>query len=148
MARPHRRPAAATYATPPLESPTICTLANVATSLEQPDHVFWDLRCEAEWRGDKSMGARRGGHIPGAVLLEWNATVSADGTFKPMAELRPLLARAGITPDKMVTTYCHGGVRAAFGMFVLRLLGYPRVRVYDASWAEYGNAMEMPAVKA
>ncbi|MDP6605668.1 MAG: rhodanese-like domain-containing protein [Dehalococcoidia bacterium] len=52
--------------------------------------------------------------------------------------------RAGMTPDKMVTTYCHGGVRAAFGVFVLRLLGYPRVRAYDGSWAEYGDALEMP----
>ncbi len=29
-------------------------------------------------------------------------------------------------------------------MFLLRLLGYDNVRVYDASWGEYGNALEIP----
>jgi len=29
-------------------------------------------------------------------------------------------------------------------MFLLRLLGYDNVQVYDASWAEYGNATEQP----
>lgn len=29
-------------------------------------------------------------------------------------------------------------------MFLLRLLGYDNVRVYDASWGEYGNALEAP----
>jgi 3-mercaptopyruvate sulfurtransferase SseA len=27
---------------------------------------------------------------------------------------------------------------------VLKLLGFPSVRNYDASWAEYGNALEAP----
>ena len=26
----------------------------------------------------------------------------------------------------------------------MRLLGYDRVRMYDASWAEYGNALDHP----
>lgn len=29
-------------------------------------------------------------------------------------------------------------------MFLLRLLGYDNVRVYDASWGEYGDALETP----
>ncbi len=29
-------------------------------------------------------------------------------------------------------------------MFLLRLLGYDKARLYDGSWAEYGNALEQP----
>ena len=43
-------------------------------------------------------------------------------------------------PEKVVTTYCQAGVRAALGAFLLELLGYQSVQVYDGSWGEYGNA--------
>lgn len=32
-------------------------------------------------------------------------------------------------------------------MLVLRLLGYDRARVYDASWREYGNALDYPIIE-
>jgi thiosulfate/3-mercaptopyruvate sulfurtransferase len=41
-------------------------------------------------------------------------------------------------------TYCQGGVRAAHAAFALRLAGYPRVRIYDGSWAEWGNDPALP----
>ena len=37
---------------------------------------------------------------------------------------------AGVTPDREVITYCQGGYRAAHSYLALRLLGYPRVRIY------------------
>ncbi len=41
-------------------------------------------------------------------------------------------------------TYCQGGVRAAHAALALRIAGYPRVRVYDGSWAEWGNDPALP----
>ena len=119
----------------------MCTLADVTAALERPDHVFWDLRSETEWTGVNPMGTKRGGHIPGAMHLEWRSILTSTGTFKPVPELRALLADAGVTANKMVQG-------AAFGIFVLRLLGYQRVRVYDASWSEYGNVLAMPVARS
>ena len=32
-------------------------------------------------------------------------------------------------------------------MFVLRLMGYDRVKVYDGSWLEWGNRDDTPIVR-
>jgi thiosulfate/3-mercaptopyruvate sulfurtransferase len=103
-----------------------------------------DARTPAEYQG-KDVRAKRGGHIPGAVNIEWKQNLRADLTFKPLDELRTLYAQQGVTPDKTVVTYCQTHHRAAHTYFTLRLLGYPRVVGYDRSWIEWGNREDLPA---
>ncbi len=44
-----------------------------------------------------------------------------------------------------VATYCQLGMRAACTWFVLHhILGYPNATNYDDSWAEWGNAEDVP----
>jgi len=105
--------------------------------------VLLDTRSPAEFAG-RDVRARRGGHIPGAVNVDWRHNLNPDGTFKPLDALRALYASAGVTPDKTVVTYCQTHHRAAHTYFVLRLLGYPRVTGYDRSWAEWGNRDDLP----
>lgn len=89
--------------------------------------------------------AQRGGHIPAAVNVPWMLALNPNGTFKPEADLRALYAARGITPDLPVITYSHTGERGAHAWFVLsQLLGYPDVRNYDGSWAEWGNLIRAP----
>jgi thiosulfate/3-mercaptopyruvate sulfurtransferase len=53
-----------------------------------------------------------------------------------------------VTPDKEIITYCRIGERAAHTWFVLKyILRYPAVRVYDGSWAEWGNLVGAPVKK-
>ena len=75
------------------------------------------------------------GHLPGAVNWEWTRALPADGYFlRPAEEIRAELEALGITPDKEIVAYCQSGARSAHVYFVLRCLGYPRVRNYDGSW--------------
>ena len=133
------------FAAQPVDLHWTCTLDQVAESIGDADHVFWDVRSDGEWTGENARGMKRGGRIPGAVHLEWLKTLNEPlPTLKPPAELRALLGGLGIPSEKRVTTYCQGGIRAAQALFLLRLLGYEQIGDYDGSWREYGNALEQP----
>jgi thiosulfate/3-mercaptopyruvate sulfurtransferase len=111
-----------------------------------------DVRSPAEYRGEllhmadyPQEGALRGGHIPFARSIPWAQAANPDGTFKSTEELRALYEGQGVTPDKDVVVYCRIGERSSHTWFVLQeLLGYPKVRNYDGSWTEWGNAVRAP----
>jgi thiosulfate/3-mercaptopyruvate sulfurtransferase len=95
-------------------------------------------------------GVLRGGHIPGAKNVPWaRAANPEDGTFKDAAGLRAIYEKEiGLKPEDDVIAYCRIGERSSHTWFVLSyLLGYRRVRNYDGSWTEWGNAVGMPVEK-
>jgi thiosulfate/3-mercaptopyruvate sulfurtransferase len=102
-----------------------------------------DVRGQAEYEGRNTGGALRGGHIPGAIHIDWENNLKADHTLRSVAELRQLYA--AIRPTEPVITYCGAGIRSSHTWFVLRfLLGYDQVRNYDGSWREWGNLVDVP----
>jgi thiosulfate/3-mercaptopyruvate sulfurtransferase len=112
-----------------------------------------DVRSPDEYAGKKlhmpeypQEGAMRGGHIPGAKSVPWARAANPDGTFKPADELRAIYEQEqGLTPADDVIAYCRIGERSSHTWFVLRyLLGYEKVRNYDGSWTEWGNAVRAP----
>jgi len=132
------------YAAAPADTSIRTTWQYVVDHADDPQTLMCDVRSPDEHLG-RDVRAARGGHIPGSVNLEWTVAVRPDGTFKSAQDLYALYTSAGFTPDKQIVTYCQSGVRGAHTWFVLReLLGYPDVRNYDGSWAEYGNNPESP----
>jgi thiosulfate/3-mercaptopyruvate sulfurtransferase len=114
--------------------------------LADPRVALVDARSAAEY-GGTDVRAKRGGHIPGAVNIEWSEDLRPDGTFKSREELRAMYAARGITPDKTVVTYCQTHHRAAHTYFVLRLLGFPSLAGYDRSWSQWGNRDDLPVAR-
>jgi thiosulfate/3-mercaptopyruvate sulfurtransferase len=146
-ARPVSRTVApvATVTFTPTRTPTLtCPAAEVLT--RRPGVVVLDTRAPAEFRGEQtSPGAKRAGRIPGAVNIEWKENVTGPNlVFKPAADLRQLYESRGVTPEKEIVTHCAGGGRAAQTLFTLKLLGYPKVRIYYGSFADYSARPEAP----
>lgn len=104
-----------------------------------------DTRSTEEYEGTQ-VRAARGGHIPGAVLLPWTEFTRPSGHFLDPADIRDRATAAGLDPDAEIVTYCQGGVRAAHSALALRVAGFPGVRVYDGSWAQWGNDPSLPVV--
>ncbi len=106
-----------------------------------------DARTPAEYSGeDVRKGAGRGGRLPGAVNVDWVNSMTDGETpiIKALADLKQLYEAAGITPDKEIITYCQSAVRGAHAYYVLKLLGYEKVRNYDGSWQDWSNNQSLP----
>ena len=112
-----------------------------------------DVRSPDEFSGKKlhmpdypQEGAMRGGHIPGAKSVPWARAANPDGSFKSANELRAIYEQEqGLSPKDDVIAYCRIGERSSHTWFVLHyLLGYDKVRNYDGSWTEWGNAVRAP----
>ena len=84
------------------------------------------------------------GHIPWARSIPWKRNLAEDGTLKPADDLLRQFAAEGVTKDRNIAIHCQNGKAAGHSYFTLRLLGFPRVRNYDRSWAEWGSAGELP----
>lgn len=84
------------------------------------------------------------GHIPWARSIPWAQNLKPDNTMKSADELLTHFAVHGVTPDKNIASHCQDGKASAHSYFTLRLLGFPRVRSYDRSWAEWGADGDLP----
>ncbi|HEY3057897.1 MAG TPA: sulfurtransferase [Chloroflexota bacterium] len=131
------------------EQPGVLASADDVLRLRDwPGAVLLDVRRMTEFTGEEAR-SKHGGHIPWAQWMLWtdNLNWSGDRSFRPSAEIAARFADAGVTPDKDVIVYCHGGVRAAHTALVLSRLGYEHVRVYDGSWEEWGGRDDLPIAR-
>jgi len=122
---------------------------NLATLAEitrlPPGAVLLDVRTQEEYAGDPRQP--RSGHIPGARWWPWDMTVDFNNGFrlKPAKKLQRQLQALGISdPESPVYLYCRTGHRASQSYYVLRQLGFNKVKIYDGSIAEYSHHKELP----
>lgn len=121
-------------------------LATLAEITRLPaDAILLDVRTQEEYAGDPRQS--RTGHIPGARWWPWDSSVDFNDGFrlKPVAELQRQLQALGVTnPASPVYLYCRTGHRASQTYYVLRQLGFSKVKIYDGSIAEYSRHKELP----
>ena len=126
--------------------------------LSKPEVQILDVRTAKEFSGE-DIRAIRGGHIPGAVNIPYEANwidpetagklarkqvgSNAGMSLKPVEALKTLYAK--LDPEKETIVYCQSGARASETAGVLQQLGFKNVKVYDSSWLGYGNTLDAPA---
>ena len=146
-----RGPAPATAGLPPYPAAQYANPDVVADKTYIPgrlgaaDFLPLDTRTPAEYRGE-DVRSQRGGHIPGAVNFNFLEAIDRERglRLKPEQNLREMLEALGATPDKEIVAYCQTHHRSSHACFVLRRLGYPRVRGYAGAWSDWGNDPGLP----
>ena len=113
--------------------------------LDDESVALLDARTPEEYAGTK-VRAARGGHIPGAVNLNWLDTIDNNRNLRLKSPdiLNDALGTLGIRPEQEVITYCQSHHRSAHAWLMLKSLGFPRVRGYAGSWSEWGNHPDTP----
>ncbi|MBN4069244.1 sulfurtransferase [Beggiatoa alba] len=113
--------------------------------LDDPSVVLLDARSEGEFKGEV-MRAKRGGHIPGAININWTNAIDTENNLKLRSSdaLRTLYESTGITKDKQIISYCQTHHRSAHSYIVLKSLGYKNIKGYPGAWSEWGNDKDTP----
>jgi thiosulfate/3-mercaptopyruvate sulfurtransferase len=141
-----------------LQKNRLVSTDEVVSKLNRADVQLVDARTPKEYSGE-DIRALRGGHIPGAVNIPYEANwIDADTprklqrkqvsnkdgmNLKPVEDLKKLYG--ALDPEKETIVYCQSGSRASETAAVLEELGFKNVRIYDSSWLGYGNAFDAPA---
>ena len=117
----------------------------IRSRLGQDDFALLDARTPAEYQGQDRRAAR-GGHIPGAVSMNWTDAIDQRNHLRllPDEVLKNRLGELGITADKEVVVYCQTHHRSAHTYMMLKHLGFERLRGYPGAWSDWGNDPDTP----
>ena len=99
------------------------------------------------FRGQENpFESKRVDHIPDSVNLPIEDFLTDDdrGVFRSASELRAVVEREGLSQERETVVHCQAGIRTALGFFVFSLLGWNRIRAYDAAMAEWANRDDTP----
>jgi thiosulfate/3-mercaptopyruvate sulfurtransferase len=128
-----------------LDSSVIAEIEDFIGLLDNPQLAIWDARSPQEYSGEKVL-AQRGGHIPGAINLDWLELMNRDNhlRLKDLQRLQKKLDGLGLSADKTVITHCHSHHRSGLSYLLMKILGYPHIKGYHGSWGEWGNREDTP----
>ncbi|MDG1079564.1 MAG: rhodanese-like domain-containing protein [Porticoccaceae bacterium] len=127
-----------------IANPTVwVSTDDIISQLGNSDFAVWDARSPGEYSGNMVRSAR-GGHIPGAINIEWTELMDRQRNLRIREDAQALLSSAGLGRDKAIATHCQSHHRSGFTYMVARILDYKHISAYDGSWAEWGSLDHTP----
>ncbi len=140
---PPTHPVAQFVAKPRLE--LMAGKAEVLTALGQEPTCVLNALSQEQHLGAGGANYGRAGRIAGSVNVPARDLMdSLTHAYLPAEELAARFTLVGADSAARVITYCGGGIAVSNDAFVLTLLGYENVAVYDASMSEWAADPSLP----
>lgn len=133
---------APTDVTVTIHTQVIAEKEDVLKSLKDDTTMIWDARSPEEYAGTR-VAAARGGHIPGAVNLDWLELMDRDNGLKLRTDVEDLVRDRGFDKAETIITHCQTHHRSGLTYFVGKLLAL-NIKAYHGSWSEWGNDPDTP----
>jgi thiosulfate/3-mercaptopyruvate sulfurtransferase len=117
----------------------------VLTHLESRSQTLVDARAPARFRGEVEPLDPVAGHIPGALNRPFSQNLTADGKFKPPAQLKAEFEALleGRDPATVVH-HCGSGVSALPNLLAMEVAGLGRTALYAGSWSDWCSDRNRP----
>ena len=108
-----------------------------------------DVRSAGRFEGSEPepRPGLRSGHMPGSKNLPFTDLVE-NGRLRGADDIRNMLSKAEIDPDKPVVSSCGSGITAPIFNLALARIGVEALQVYDGSWLEWGSNPDLPIIGA
>jgi len=97
-----------------------------------------------QFTGEGGLHYGRPGRIPGSVNVPSQGLVDNGKVFLPPDRIAAKFKAAGVDKDRRVIAYCGGGITATVSTFVLSMLGYDNVALYDGSLSDWSSDHTLP----
>ena len=116
----------------------------VLSKIKDPQTIILDTRSKEEYQGLIAAGPKAG-RIPNSKNFPWEHAIGVDGNiFHTTEELSTIFDNYGLSQNKEIICYCQVGERASHTFLALKICGYPDVKIYDRSFADWSNNPNMP----
>ncbi len=165
ISREEPRPVPVRWTPRPVDG-LVARVGDVLAAREANDIVVLDSRPPEQYRGEAvwfetgqvpagpdgiahtPRGDMRAGHVPWAFSLPAADLYRSDLTMKSPQELRAMFEALGVNEGSRAVTYCGVGISASALLFALVRAGVNDVRLYDASWEEWGRDPTLPVARS
>lgn len=119
---------------------------DVMNALVDGKTLLVDARSASRFAGIGETLDPRGGHIPGAINRPYTENLTADGTFKPAAQLREEWKELlGVGNWETLVSTCGSGISACHNLLSLEVAGiYGGAKLYPGSWSEWCASPDRP----